>query len=51
MVDNDPNVKPGKGSNPTRVREPDNSRPPSEPTPRKPMEPQDASAEERSDVS
>lgn len=44
MVDNDPSLapKPGKESAPTAVREPDNTRPPAEPTPKKPMQPQGA---------
>jgi|GEM_PF-4868830 len=41
MVDNEPVPKPQPGK-PTGVREPDNTRPPAEPTPQKPMQPQSA---------
>ena len=48
--DTDPKApKPGKESAPTRVKEPDNTRPPNEPTPRHPEKPQsfESDAEEK----
>lgn len=41
-------AKPGKERAPTQVREPDNTRPPGEPTPRHPEKPQSLASDEES---